>query len=362
LHFSETSQTFVQLIRGHYTSDNLIFCEGTLPGDFWSLADQLDSGPVPDEILSNLVTFASQLSVGTLASIFDDSQQLTLDRNINEFSRNVTYAIKLRLLQRQGLNQHPALLEDRKRVAYMARVDEVLAKQAPLLEKLHFDPGHVLGTAAVSVQTKEPEIVQPGEEVQSEALLRRMSEVSANPRFQLFVGQFRREFSHETYALIMTPVMLTLAGLDIGIPYWVSRNVTPATLQSIDGSSWPLVWRASILVGEGRLYYDSELLSVLNRNVYLQLKEFSWPRALECTAPFPGEAQLVSYKLRPEMALTVSAIHKGNVTIFGLTPLRYLDLGGLPQNLKEEEGFPMGSLEMAAVVLIVLRQSNQHTI
>lgn len=341
-------------------ADRAIFRLVTPPQDFWQLAEFLDQGTVPDELLASLVQAAAQIPIAPIAFLFDRNKQLMIDGQLGPFVRNVTFGLKLTLLMEPGMSEIPPLLDDQQRIAYIAAVDAALTQSTPELEKFNWKPDHVSLGSEVRVETQEPPFLLQDEELEPTALLDRMFQLSAAPGFQRFVVLFFLEPGAATYSLIVHPMVLTEQGLDMGVPYLISKRVSPPVLKVIDGSPLPLVWETRILQGRGTVFYSRDLISVLRQSVYLELPEFSWPLAAEIAAALPDQRELVSYQLPPEIGLTVSAVHKGKITIFGFTPVKFLPSFDLQEKASE---MALGeNHEMASVAVVLLRQSKHQTI
>jgi hypothetical protein len=266
----------------------------------------------------------------------------------------VTLGLKFSLLVQEGLNPLPALLEDAARVEYIAFIDKALTEAFPALPHIEWRPGHISGSQ-VQVQTQEPEFLLQEEEVAATALLDRMFSLASAPGFQLFVVLFQRELPGSTYTVVAHPMANTPQGLDMAVPYLISRNVAPQILKIVDACPIRLVWETTILHGGGKVFYDPELVNLLARPTFLELREFSWPGAMQIAAAFSGPPSLVSYKLPAELSLSVASIRKGNRIVFGLAPLKFLPDFEIAEKASEVD---LGTdIEVAAVTVVLVRQS-----
>jgi hypothetical protein len=349
--FDFLARGFLLHAASECAADLALFQAPAPPQDFWALADLFENATVPDELLPNLISNAAHIPIPLYAFLLDQQKQLQ-HTDLGSLSRGAVAGLKSMLCVGQGIPEMPPLLEDAARTTYIA----ALVSTFPSLPKIDWLPGHISTDPKVQVETQEPPFLLADEEVPPVQVVDRMFQLSQAPGFQLFVVLFLRELPAETYSLIVHPMAITDKGLDMASPYLISKAVPPAFLKIIDSLPIQLVFETTILQSGGQIFYDPQMISLLNRPVYLQLREFSWSLALQIAAPFPGETQLVSYKLPPDIALTVSAIHKDRFTIFGITPLQFmpnqpfseLDLGT--------------SLAMAAVAMVLLRQSKASTI
>jgi hypothetical protein len=341
-------------------ADLAVFMEPKPPVEFWKLAEFFDEGPVPDEELTKFAQGAASLPIAPIAYLFDTNKQL-MSANFGQFVRNVTTGLKLELLVRHGVTSPTPMLDDNFRVGFQALIDAELQQAVPALPKMQWRTGYVTVDTKVELQTQEPPFLLEDEELEPTAVLPRMFDLAQKPGFQHFVILFLRELPASTYSLIVHPMALTAAGLDMATPYLISKHVPQPLLKIMDGSPLPLVWQARILpAGQSSLWYDRDLISLLARDVYLELKPFSWENAGKVAESVPGQRRPVSYQLPPEMGMTVSAIHAGRITVFGFTPLRFLP--GFDSGQQAEE-LPLGTnVGMASVSIVLLRQSTAQTI
>jgi hypothetical protein len=335
-------------------ADGFIFSQPNPPADFWQLAAGMDDGPAPDEALAQLMTIASQIPITLIAMLFDQNRQL-LATDIGRFSRSVVPPLKAWLLEKQGIQRQVELLRDDTRTAYIATLDQALLQSVPGLPKVNWLPGYVEPGPSIRVQTRTAApVMGGGAEVTPPDLVSRMFSLATAPGFRQFVVMFRPSQVSGGYDLMALPIGTPKNAVEIGGTYLVSKNVAPAVLKVLDDSPVQIAWLTQ-LPDTGHISVDTQLISLLQRHIYLNLNSFAWWRAMQIAMFFPVPKQLVCYRMPPQLALTVSAIHSGKVTVFGITPLRSspgFELHATALDVEISSNF-----EMAAVATALMRQS-----